>query len=183
MRPRTVILTLGFAFAAAVTWAAATLPSPLQTVQPGLQPVGAATLHWFGLHVYDIALYAEGAAYATNGTAALSIRYNIRIKHKRLLETTLKEWVRLNRGTRIQREQWTSQLETLWPDVKPGDSLTAFVRRDGPTQFYFGDRLLGDVADPAFGPAFLAIWLDADCRYAHVRDELLGVPRGGKKGP
>ena len=36
------------------------------------------------------------------------------------------------------------------------------------------DRLLGEVPDPAFGPAFFAIWLDAECRYPKVRDGLAG---------
>ena len=56
------------------------------------------------------------------------------------------------------------------------------MRRDGATQFYFGDRLLGEVPDPAFGPAFFAIWLDAKCRYPEVRDGLLGVKKNAKKG-
>lgn len=161
---------------------AAPLPAPLREVKPELKPVGAATLRWFRLHVYDIALYAQGAAYTTNSTAVLSIRYNISIKHQRLLDTTLKEWVRLGRGESARRKEWIKQLEPLWPDLKPGDSLTAFMRRNGSTQFYFGDRLLGEVPDPVFGPAFFAIWLDQDCRYPEVRDGLLGVEDKAKKG-
>jgi hypothetical protein len=154
---------------------AAVLPVPLREVKPDLRPVGASTLHWFGLHVYDIALYVQEAAYMTNSTAGLCIRYNIAIKRQRLLDTTLKEWVRLGKGEDLQRAQWIEQLEPLWPDLKSGDSLTAFTRQNGPTQFYFGDRLLGTVQDPAFGPAFFAIWLDMKCRYPEVRKGLLGL--------
>ena len=81
----------------------------------------------------------------------------------------------MGKGEDVQRAQWIRQLEPLWPDLKSGDSLTAFMRQDGPTQFYFGDNLLGEVPDPAFGPAFFAIWLDAKCRYPEVRNGLLGV--------
>ncbi len=154
---------------------AGALPAPVRVMSPELLPVGSATLHWFGLHVYDIALYAEEPGYTTNGAAGLSIRYNISIKHRRLQETTLKEWQRLGKGNAEQHERWIRQLDALWPDVSSGDSLTAFRNRNGPTQFYLGDQLLGDVADPAFGPAFFAIWLDADCRYPKVRDGLLKV--------
>ncbi len=154
---------------------AAALPAPLREITPALNPVGGATLHWFGLHVYDIALFAQEAAYITNSTAVLSIRYHVSIKRQRLLDTTLKEWVRLGRGEGALREQWIRQLEPMWPDLEPGDSLTAFVRQDGPTQFYFGDRLLGEVPSPAFGPAFLAIWLDPKCRYPAMRKKLLGA--------
>lgn len=161
---------------------AAALPAPLREVRPELQPVGAATLRWFGLHVYDTALYAPEGAYTTNGTAALSIRYAISIKHKRLLETTLKEWRRMGKGTESQRARWVQLLEPLWPDLKPGDSLTAFIRRDGATAFYFGDRLLGEIPDPAFGPVFFAIWLGDNCRYPDVRDGLLGLKAADRKG-
>jgi hypothetical protein len=123
--------------------------------------------------VYDIALYNQGPEYSTNSTAALCIRYHVSIKHRRLLETTRKEWKRLGQGTAAQHERWSNQLDEMWPDVNPGDSLTAFRRQDGPTQFFFGDRLLGEVPDPSFGPAFFAIWLDAGCRYPKVRDGLL----------
>ena len=160
----------------------AALPTPLREVKPDLKPVGAATLHWFGLHVYDVALFAQEVPFTTNSTAVLSIRYNISIKHRRLLDTTLKEWVRLDKGESAQRERWIKQLDPLWPDLKSGDSLTAFKRSGGPTQFYFGDRLLGEIPDPEFGPAFFAIWLDAKCRYPEVRDGLLGVKENAKKG-
>lgn len=149
---------------------------------PPLQPLGSATLHWFGLHVYDIALFDEQPPYTPADTAVLSIGYRISIKSRRLVETTLKEWRRLGQGTTTQHEQWRRQLDGMWPDVRDGDSLTAFKRRDGPTQFYFGDRLLGEVADPAFGPAFFAIWLDEKSRYPEVRDGLLGVKANEKKG-
>jgi len=158
------------------------LPAPLREVKPDLKPVGAATLHWFGLHVYDVALFAQEVPFTTNSTAVLSIRYNISIKHHRLLDTTLKEWRRMGKGEDVQRAQWIKQLEPLWPDLKSGDSLTAFMRRDGATQFYFGDLLLGEVPDPEFGPAFFAIWLDAKCRYPEVRDGLLGVKKNAKRG-
>jgi hypothetical protein len=112
----------------------------------------------------------------------LSIRYNVSIKRHRLLETTLKEWRRMGTGTDVQRAEWIKQLDALWLDVKPGDRLIAFKRQAGPTQFYFGDRRLGEVPDPAFGPAFFAIWLDAKCRHPEVRDGLLGVKENAKKG-
>jgi hypothetical protein len=158
---------------------AAELPTPLKERETELNLVGASTLHWFGIHVYDIALYTEGKPYATNTTAVLSLRYAISIKHKRLQETTLQEWKRLGQGTPEQRESWIQRLDALWPDIKSGDSLSAFRQQDGPTVFYFGDRLLGEVADAAFGPAFFAIWLDEDCRYPKVRKGLLEKEPGG----
>jgi hypothetical protein len=161
---------------------AAELPAPLKEREPALTLLGSSTLHWFGIHVYDVALYTEAKPYATNTTALLSLRYAISIKHKRLQETTLQEWKRLNKGTPEQREAWIKQLDTIWPDIKSGESLSAFRQQDGPTVFYFGDRLLGEVADAAFGPAFFAIWVDEQCRYPKVRKGLLNEEDKDKKG-
>lgn len=158
------------------------LPTAMREEKPELVRIGAATLHWFGLHVYDVALYAGEHPYTTNGTAALSIRYNIAVKRRKLLDTTLQELRRLGKGDDAQREKWIKQLEAVWLDLKSGDSLTAFRKGDGPTKFFFGDRLLGEISDPAFGPAFFAIWLDANCAYPKVRDGLLGVKKDEKKG-
>ena len=181
IRAHMLSVLLGGLIAGNATGGAA-LPAPLAELTPRLGPVGEATLHWFGLHIYDIALYATEAAYSTNGSAVLSIHYNISIKHSRLEATTLKEWRRMKKGDEAQHAQWTKQLDSLWPDVSPGDTLSAFRRRGGPTQFYLDDRLLGEVPDPAFGPAFFAIWLDADCRYPDVREGLLGLTKQKKEG-
>lgn len=158
------------------------LPSPLRECDPAFTRLGSYTLHWLAFHVYDIALYTENKPYVTNGTAVLSLQYHISIKHKRLQETTLQEWKRLNRGTPGQRDAWIKRLDTLWPDINPGERLSAFRQQNGPTIFYFGDRLLGAVADPDFGPAFFAIWLDGSCRYPKMRDRLLGLNPDEKKG-
>lgn len=115
-------LFLGIGVAADL-FATAALPAPLQNRTPALRPVGASALHWFGKHVYDIALYNEGADYATNSTAALSICYAVSIKHRHLQDTTLKEWKRLSQGAAEQHTRWIGRLDVLWPDVKPGDRL------------------------------------------------------------
>jgi hypothetical protein len=149
------------------------LPLPLKERTPPLTLRGTATLHWFGLHVYDVSLYTEGQPYTTNTTSVLSLQYAISIKHKRLQATTLDEWKRLKIATPEQREKWIAQLDGMWPDIKAGEQLSAYFQKDGATTFYCGDRLLGEITDAAFGPAFFAIWLDAGCRYPKVRDGLL----------
>jgi len=149
------------------------LPLPLKERTPPLTLRGTAALHWFGLHVYDVSLYTEDAPYETNTTSVLSLEYAISIKHKRLQETTLQEWKRLKIGTTEQQDKWIAQLDKLWPDIKAGEQLSAYFQKDGSTTFYCGDRLLGEITDAAFGPAFFAIWLDAGCRYPKVRDGLL----------
>lgn len=157
-------------------------PAFLKELAPNAARMGAYDLRWFSLPVYEITLYTENRPYATNDAAVLSLRYQIPIKHKRLQETTLREWLRLDKGTAEQRAAWIKQLDSLWPDIQPGDSLTAVRRANGPTIFLYRDRLLGQVDDAAFGPAFFSIWLDENCRYPKMRDSLLGKDVGPKNG-
>ena len=164
---------MGLLFLVSFPLVAKELPLPLKERTPPLTLRGTATLHWFGLHIYDVSLYTEDQPYQTNTTSVLSLEYAISIKHKRLQETTLDEWKRLKIGTTEQREKWISQLDGMWPDIKAGESLSAYFQKDGPTTFYFGDRLLGEIPDAAFGPAFFAIWLDKNCRYPKVQKALL----------
>jgi len=179
LKIRSMLLILAV-LTACPTLRAVDLPTPLAQQEPELTLLGSSKLYWFGIHVYDIALYTENAPYTTNTTALLSLRYAISIKHKRLQETTLQEWNRLEQGTPEQRAEWIRQLDGLWPDIKPGETLSAFLQPAGPTTFYCGDRLLGAVPDAAFGPAFFAIWLDEACRYPKVRDGLLNLKRAGE---
>ena len=93
----------------------------------------------------------------------LSIRYNIPVKQRRLVDIAVEEWQRMKHVREDQRKDWTRRIESIWPNLRPGDQLTAYRQQDGPTRFYFGDRVLGEVADPMFGPAFFAIWLGPSC--------------------
>ena len=55
--------------------------------------------------------------------------------------------------------------------------MTTVVLPGGETRFYDAQRYLGSIADPAFGPAFLRIWLDERTRGTRLeglRKALLG---------
>lgn len=170
----TVLGVLGLIMSVCLT-GAAELPAPLLAVQPEMRLVGSARMRVWGLHIYDISLYSAETPYTTNSTAVLTLHYNVSIKRDRLLETTLEEWDRLGIVDSPQRREWIGQLAMLWPDVRPGDTLTALRRGNGSTDCYQGDRMVGEVKDPAFGPAFFAIWLDANCSHPKSRESLLGM--------
>ena len=65
----------------------------------------------------------------------------------------------------------------MWPDIKAGDLIVTVVTRGGPTRFYSSGELLGEIADPEFGPAFLEIWLHPESRRPDLRDALVGEAR------
>ena len=114
---------------------------------------------WWGFKVYKAEVWTPKAEKPDfDNRIILHIKYNRNFKAKDLLETTLEEWERLKISNDRQRLIWINKLKKIWPDVKKGDSLTTFLDKDK-TLFYQGNRLLGQVNEKEFGPAFLKIWL------------------------
>ena len=72
---------------------------------------------------------------------------------------------RLGVGTEAQRIRWLQAMTALFPDVSAGQRLAGVNLPGRGAEFHLDGRLLGRIDDPAFGPAFFAIWLDC----AHQR--------------
>jgi hypothetical protein len=176
--------------ALALALALAFLPGVARGVADGAAPlenlieVGRGEMRWFGMDIYDARLLSSEGRYDAAGAAgplALAIVYRRNISRDRLLSTTQREWLRLERELQLSGRTainaWLGELAEIWPDVTPGDSIIALVDPNGPTRFYGNDGLLGAIADPKFGPAFLGIWLHPETRAADLRAALLGAPR------
>ena len=160
----------------------AELPKPLTAVRPEFTLSGESAVRWFGLHIYDIALYTQGSPCTSNSTAVLSIRYSISIKGSKFQETMLEEWERMDTASVGQRKAWAQATKSLWPDIKSGERLTAYRVEGGATRFFHGDKEIGRVDDAGFGPAFFEIWLGEKCRYPKARDRLMkGLEERKKK--
>jgi len=180
---RVALLTVVSLLTGPVAQAAVTDPAPAAST-PALEDlveIGSGKLTWFGLAVYEARLLDPDGQYdetGQQGALALEITYQRNIPRSRLLDTTAKEWDRLERPLNLNGqalvEGWLDQLETIWPDVTPGDRIIAFWEPDGPTRFYGNNGLLGVIEDPRFGPAFLGIWLHPDTRAEDLRMALIG---------
>ena len=98
------------------------------------------------------------------------------------MERTRKEWDRLEGRMALPpadlREAWLERLAGMWPDVSPGDHIQTVVLPGGPTEFHGSRGLLGRIDDPAFGPAFLAIWLHPETSAPDLRRALTGRSGG-----
>ena len=151
----------------------------------GLAAVGRGSLSWFGLEIYDAILWTERGDFTGPGfdqRLALRIDYHRNITSSKLAERTRKEWRRLERDVRLPEdaivEQWLVALETMWPDVGPGDYILTVAEPGGPTRFEGAGGELGVIEDPAFGPAFLSIWLHPRTSRPDLRMALVGSNRG-----
>jgi hypothetical protein len=170
----TLLAALLLASQATAAAHAAAAPPGLES----LQEVGHGRLRWFGADIYQASLWsADGRAPGADGerALALSLAYERRFSRSELIRITAGEWQRLALAGAETRARWAVLLEGLWPDVRPGDTLTAIVLPGAETRFYDGRGPIGRIADPAFGPAYLAIWLDPRTAVRELRGELLGA--------
>jgi len=172
-----VLLALG----TLATAARATLPPPvLATPDLQLREVGRGDLRWFGFDIYEASLYSPDGRFTglePGRPVALSLWYRRSFSRAELLRITTGEWARLRLAPPDASRRWAEQLARLWTDVRRGDNLTAVVVPGGETRFYDAARLLGRVEDPAFGPAYLSIWLDPRSAVSGLRAELLRARR------
>lgn len=143
-------------------------------------------MSWFGLRIYDAALWSEAQELGGeifDQRVALRIQYHRSVDAERLVRVTREEWRNLDDHMEVpdqtRTEAWLAQAGSIWPDVGPGDFILTIVEPDGETRFYGPDGLLGVIDDPAFGPAFLSIWLHPRTSRPELRSALLGDPVNG----
>lgn len=145
-----------------------------------LQEVGRGRLAWYGLRVYEASLWSPDGRWSgiePGRPVALSLAYERDFSRAELIRITVGEFARLGLAGPEARARWSVALAGLWRDVTRGDTITALVTPGGATRFYAGPQLLGAIEDPAFGPAYLAIWLDPRSAVRELRAQLLGLER------
>ncbi|MCU0974895.1 MAG: chalcone isomerase family protein [Steroidobacteraceae bacterium] len=156
---------------------AAELPPRVNADGFELKPVGKGRLTWLGFGIYRAGLWTPDGRFedfAPGGPVALSLSYERAFSRAQLIEITTGEWTRLGLATPAQRDSWARAIEGFWKDVRKGDNMTAVVVPGGETRFYDATGLVGRVTDPAFGPAYLRIWLDQRSAVSELRVALLG---------
>jgi hypothetical protein len=156
---------------------ASTLPPSLAEDISGLRMVGGGQLRWLGFPIYDASLWTEDGRYdgfEPGEPIALSLWYQRRFSREELLGITSTAWRKLDRWDAAQREAWLAELRQVFRDIEPGHNFTTLVIPGRGTRFYDQNELLGEIADPSFGPAFLAIWLDPGTVVKDLRTQLLG---------
>ena len=178
--PRYLIPTLlGLWLLAGGVVSASSLPDPVVDNQYSLRMVGAGELRWLGFPIYDASLWTSSgrhAGFTAGDTVALSLWYRRSFTRDQLLDITETAWRKLGQVDPDQRERWLAELRSFWTDVVPGQNVTTVVLPGGTTRFYDQRGRFGEVDDPAFGPAFLSIWLDPRSVVSDLRIRLLGGP-------
>lgn len=147
-----------------------------QAMPDNMKLVGQGQFSYLFWDLYQAELYtASGnwSDYKQSSPVLLKLTYQRDISKADFIEATVDQWEHLQGKVSNQHKEWAKQLDKLWTDVKKGDQLSCVLMSDSTVQFYFNDKLLGDVTDPAFGPAFLDIWLSDKTSAPKLRRQLL----------
>lgn len=150
------------------------------------QTVGEAQLTWFIFDIYKSRLKTPDGQYQVSGDVsphpfALEINYQRDISKEQLLDVTDEQWQKLG-FTQAYRQQWISELNTMFPDIKKGDALTyltdgkngQLIYRQAGSKPY---QTVGYVKDERLNDAFLSIWLSPQTEFPKLRKQLIGQVR------
>ena len=140
---------------------------------PPLKQVGTSSLRVMVFKVFDSELFTETGEWQDPKTSfRYELTYARNISGSALASQTTKEWDHLG-FTDERQASWVEYLETIWPDVTKGDTITFDVDAVGVGRFYFNGEWLGVVQDPDFAPMFIAIWLSPETSRPAHREGLL----------
>ncbi|WP_264902051.1 chalcone isomerase family protein [Vibrio sp. STUT-A11] len=148
--------------------------------------VGEAKLTWFIFDIYESRLRAPEGRYQVSADVsphpiALEIYYQRDVTKQQLLEVTDEQWQKLG-VNKQRRQQWLSELNKMYPNIKKGDEL-AYVTDGKAGQLLYrqsGDsasKTVGYVEDEGLNDAFLSIWLSPKTEFPKLRKQLIGQVR------
>lgn len=145
---------------------------------PATTVIGSGTFRWFGLKLYDATLYAERDSFnGDNWSAvplALELAYARSLDGDKIAVASVDEMKKLGVATPAQLRAWEVAMKQVFPNVTEGTRLTGIYQPGQATRFLLNGEPIGEIADPAFGPAFFAIWLNPATSAPKLRASLIG---------
>ena len=150
----------------------------LKQALPDATVIGSGSFRWFGLRLYDASLWAVRGSFNPDNwqsaSLALELNYARTLEGRRIAEASIDEMKKLGIGTPAQHKAWDEAMKQVFPDVDKTTQLTGLYVPGQPTRFFRNGAAIGEIADPAFGPAFFAIWLHPKTTAPKLRTMLLG---------
>jgi hypothetical protein len=150
----------------------------LKQALPEASVIGSGSYRWFGLKLYDASLWAVRGSFNPDNwqsaSLALELNYARSLEGRRIAEASIDEMKKLGIGTPAQHKAWDEAMKQVFPDVDKTTQLTGLYVPGQPTRFFRNGAAIGEIADPAFGPAFFAIWLHPKTTAPKLRTMLLG---------
>jgi hypothetical protein len=175
-RVHRALVVVAWVTAAPLAWAnLPALPEGIARAEGAeFRALGQGRMRWFGLHLYDAALWVAGREWQWDRPFALDITYARDFAGYKLAEASASEMQRLGFSDVRKLERWREQLVAVLPDVRKGERITGVFRPGVGVEFYHQGRSRGLVRDVEFARAFFSIWLDPRTRDPRLRASLLG---------
>jgi Chalcone isomerase-like len=176
-------LSLGAAQAQAITGTDATslparIPSSSHPQLEGSRLQGEAGLRFFGLRIYQARLWTLPdfrPQRSEDQPLVLELEYQRDFKGREIAERSLQEMRRIEGFSEEQAARWLSQMQRLFPDVRPGDRISGRHLPGRGAEFWVNGRQAGRVEDPDFARLFFGIWLAPTTSEPALRLALLGL--------
>lgn len=176
---RKVLAAAVAALTCPLAWATAAAPPEVSAALPGASLQGQGRLRYFGLHIYDAALWSPArlsANDAQNTALALELRYARTLRGPLIAERSLDEMKRVGEFSQAQGERWLEAMKRVFPDVKDGDRITGVHQPGVGAAFFLNGRASGEVRDAQFAQLFFGVWLSPRTSQPALRAALLGTP-------
>lgn len=141
---------------------------------PDAQIVGEARLSVLFWDVYDAQLYAPSGRWSEQNPFVLRIRYLRKFSGKAIAERSVEEMRKQGFTDEPLLAAWYAQMQSIFPDVKKGDVLSAVFLPDQHTEFFLGNQSIGLIKGDAFIEWFSGIWLSEKTSEPQLRKALLG---------
>lgn len=136
---------------------------------------GRGIYTFFLLDVYEATLWTSGTKNIYEGELNLQLKYKMNFEGKDIVKQTKKEFESAG-VTSENSEKWVVELDSIFPDIKKGDSILASYKPFSGIKFYLNEKkFLGEVKDMELSKSFLDIWLGPKSSDPELRDRLLGV--------
>jgi len=132
---------------------------------------GSGKLTWWGLDIYDAALYRAGTL--SSPEFALDLRYQKSFTGLSIANRAAEEMKKLG-VSEMQAVLWGRELAGFLPNVESGQTLTAIYSPKQGTFFYYDGKQIAQVRSADFSKAFFSIWFDSKTSAPKLRSELLG---------
>ena len=159
----TILLLMANSFAREVSYIDKILnPAMLQ---------GSGRLNWWGFHIYDASFYRAGEL--SSQEFAIDIRYQKSFTGAAIANSSAEEMKKMGVPD-AQSALWGKELAKIFPNIEPGQALTAVYAPKQGTIFYHDGKRIAQIASVEFSKAFFGIWLDPKTSIPKLRNELLG---------
>jgi hypothetical protein len=132
---------------------------------------GSGKFNWWGFHIYDASFYRAGAP--TSQEFAIDIRYQKSFTGVAIANSSAEEMKKIGVPD-AQVALWGKELAKIFPNIEPGQALTAVYAPKQGTIFYHDGKRIAQIPSVEFSKAFFGIWLDPKTSSPKLRSELLG---------